>query len=234
MKTPLLLAVLHNKGGAGKTTTATNLAAACHLAGLATQLVDADPMAGAFEWACSRDRAARSGAPSLLDGLVTVRVDRPMRSGAYREMASRYDVTIVDGPPRLNEIVASAAVAADIIVIPCQPTQADLTPLTDFLRMLDEAGELRAERGQAPSRRGFVINRAVAGTGLHRQAFGALEAHGEVLGTFHNRVGYQEAYGCGESVLTLEPEGPAAREVRRVARALGLLGAQVPAGEVAA
>jgi chromosome partitioning protein len=215
----LLVVVGHSKGGVGKTCMTTNLAAAAHLAGLSTQILDVDPQGSTFAW------SLLTAETSTLAGITTLRADKPMRSLKYREIAARFDVTIVDGPPSLTESVGSAATAADIILIPTQPCAADLLALDGFLAILDEAAVLREERGWAPSRRCFVVNRAIASTTLHRGAYGALEEHGEVVGTVHNRIAYQDAFGRGESVLTTEPHGPAAREIRQLARVLGITGA---------
>lgn len=68
----LTVALLQQKGGSGKTTLAVNLAAAAHLEGRRTLVVDMDRQASAFDWSAARqDRSA-------LDGLAVVKADRAM------------------------------------------------------------------------------------------------------------------------------------------------------------
>jgi cellulose biosynthesis protein BcsQ len=71
----LTVAVLQQKGGSGKTTLAVNLAAAAHLEGRPTLVVDMDRQASAFDWSAAR----KDG--STLDGLAVVKADNVHLSG---------------------------------------------------------------------------------------------------------------------------------------------------------
>ncbi len=205
----LTVAVLNQKGGVGKTTLATNLAAAAHLDGRRALLIDLDRQGSALDWYAARSESSK------LAGLVTVKVDRTLSLPQFREVTEGYDFAVLDGPPRLGDLTRSAAVAADVVLIPVQPGPFDLWAVSDTLAVLDEADAIRSELGRRATRRLFVLNRAATGTVLAREAPAALADNGEVVpGAIHQRIAFAEAAAVGESVLTFEPDGPAAAEVR--------------------
>jgi len=106
---PLLtVALLQQKGGSGKTTLAVNLAAAAHLAGRRTLVVDMDRQASAFDWSAAR----RDGSP--LDGLAVVKADKAIALPRFREIVRGYDVVFLDGPPRLGDIPQPSARIASL------------------------------------------------------------------------------------------------------------------------
>jgi chromosome partitioning protein len=225
MHTPLAVAVLNQKGGVGKTSLAVNLAAAAHLGGKKTLLVDMDRQGSAFDWSAARKDGSR------LEGLAVVRADRALPIARLREMAAGYEVVLLDGPPRLGEVTRSAACFADVVLVPVQPGPFDLWASVETLSELDQADALRAELGRAPMRRLFVLNRAAARTLLAREAPKLLSEAGRLVGVIHQRIAFPEASALGESVLTMAPSSPAASEVRRLWRAVGRAGR---AAEVAA
>lgn len=209
------IAVLNQKGGVGKTTLATNLAAAAKLTGKRTLLIDLDRQGSALEWYAAR------GDDSKLSGLATVKADKPLAVPRFREITSGYDVVLLDGPPRLGDITRSAAVAADVVLVPVQPGPFDLWATAETLDVLDSADAIRTELGRKPVRRLFVVNRAATGTVLAREAPAVIAERGEVATVvIHQRIAFAEAATTGESVLTTEPGGAASDEIRALYRAL--------------
>ena len=140
----LTVAVVQQKGGSGKTTLAINLAAAAHLAKRRAMVVDMDRQASAFDWSAAR----RDG--SKLEGLAVVRADRALALPRFRETAHGYDVVFLDGPPRLGDVTLSAAVAADIALIPLQPGPFDFWAVAETLECLDKADSIRAHLERPP------------------------------------------------------------------------------------
>jgi len=211
----LTIAVLNQKGGVGKSTLSTNLAAAAHLGGKRTIILDLDRQGSSFDWFSAR------GEGSKLDGLTVARADKALSLPKFRDLSRGYDVVICDGPPRLSEITQAAAVAADVILIPIRPGAFDWWASSETLDLLDRADEIRQELNRPKARRVFVVNGGVAsahGTKLAVEAVAGVAEVSPVV--IHNRVAFWEAASSGESVLTRAPESAAADEIRELFKSL--------------
>jgi chromosome partitioning protein len=206
-----VIAVLSLKGGVGKTTLATNLAAAAHLRGKSTILVDLDKQGSSLDWGSMRSESSK------LAGIAVSKHDRNFSRARLLELATGREVVVLDGPPRIGDQSSAAAIAADIVVIPVTPGPFDLWATDETLQELDRADALREQLGRGPVRRLFVANRCAARTVLTRSARDALGQRGQVSDTtIQQRVVYPESAATGESVLTTQPKGPAAAELQKL------------------
>ena len=116
----MIIALLNQKGGVGKTTLALHLAGEWAGRGKRITLLDADPQGSALDWSQQR---SRSGLPRLF-GVVGLARDTLHREAP--ELAHDVDHVVIDGPPRVAGLMRSALLAADLVLIPVQPS-----PLTD-------------------------------------------------------------------------------------------------------
>jgi len=209
------IALVNQKGGVGKTTLSTNLAAAAHLTGHRTLVLDLDAQGSALDW-----YAARSGG-SRLDGLAVAKVDRALTRPALAALTAGYDLAVLDAPPRLGDLTQSAAVAADLVILPLQASPYDLWAASETLATLSQADSIREQLGLPPARRLAVLNRVQAGTRIGRQAREAVTDVAELVNVvIHQRVAFATAAGSGESVLTTEPKGRAASEIQALFEAI--------------
>jgi chromosome partitioning protein len=152
---------------------------------------------------------------SALAGLTTVKFDRPLALPKFRELSAGFDVVVLDGPPRLDALTRSAAVVADVVVVPVRPGAFDLWAVEETLSTLAEADAIRAELGRRAVRRLFVVNQAATNTVIARETPDALAEVGDTAPVVvHLRVAFAEAANVGESVLTTQSEGLAAVEIR--------------------
>jgi chromosome partitioning protein len=108
-----VIAVLNQKGGVGKTTICTNLAASFALAGQKTLYIDADPQGSALDW-----NTARKIGP--LFNVVGIPKNTTHRD--IGPLAAPYQWVLIDGPPRVYDVAKSAMAAADMVLIPVQPS----------------------------------------------------------------------------------------------------------------
>ncbi len=130
------IAVANLKGGAAKTTSAVLLAEAAAAAGSATLLVDADPQGSAMAWAGDADEDGGPGLRCITVALPTADVGRRLAG-----IADSHDLVVIDTPPGLAAIVQAAIAAADVVLIPCQPTLMDLCRMHATIGMASDAGK---------------------------------------------------------------------------------------------
>ena len=128
-------------------------------------------------------------------------------------LAAGFDFVIVDCPPTLGDVTRSALMVADLVVIPCTPSQADLWAVGKTLEVVTAAQSHRPEL-----RAVILMNQVVARSALRGAARQALEATGfPVLRTeLGTRMAYREAIGMGLGPSTCPggKKSPAGSEVR--------------------
>jgi chromosome partitioning protein len=131
----MILTVGHEKGGCGKTTTATNLAVWLALRGRDVLLVDADRQNSATHWAAVREQDERVlTIPSVqATGNIASRV---------RDLAGRYQEIVIDCSGRDGAELRSSLVVADQLVVPVRPAQFDLWALEHLAELVISARAL--------------------------------------------------------------------------------------------
>ncbi len=196
------VAVLNRKGGVGKTTIATNLARAYQLEGLETVLIDTDEQGTARDWAHTGE-----------DMPATLGVDRPNIHEQLPKLHG-YDAAVIDGVAKMEEMSVSAVKAADLVLIPIQPSAADFWTAGELIDLIET--QQRLTEGPEAA---FVISRAITGTNLAGSASEALsKLQFPVLDAqTHQRVAYPQALGKGISVIDLDDSSKAAEEIRALA-----------------
>lgn len=99
----MIVALLNQKGGVGKTTLATHIAGELALRGQNVILLDADPQGSSLDWT---QRRSQQGLPRLFSAVGLARETLHQEAP---ELARRADHIIIDGPPRIAAINVSPA-----------------------------------------------------------------------------------------------------------------------------
>lgn len=195
-----VIAVLNQKGGAGKTTIATHLARAFQLLGKKVLLVDSDTQGSARDWA-----AANENQP-----VTTIGIDRTNVAQTLKGLS--VDIAIIDGAPQAHEMAVAAIKAADLVIVPVQPSPYDLWACSDLVDLI----KTRIEITNGKLKAAFVVSRAITGTKIGREVTDALDGYGlPVLSRHvHQRVIYATSAATGSTAMDADHDSDAAREIR--------------------
>lgn len=204
----MIVGFLNQKGGVGKTTLSVNVAACLARKGGRVLLIDADPQGSALDWA-----AARQG-ESLF---VVVGLPRPTLHREIRQIGQGYDHIVIDGPPRVTDLVRSAIMASDVVLIPVQPSPYDVWAAEEVVKLIDEARVYKENLKSA-----FVVNRKIVNTAIGRDVGEALSFYPVPVfaASITQRVVFAEATAQGKAVHEIEVAGPAAVEVDAITNEL--------------
>lgn len=187
---PPIVAVLNQKGGSGKTTLSTNLAVSLSRRGHKTLLVDTDPQGSARDW----NEAAG-------DPLVPViGLDRESLSKDLAALdLSSYGFVLIDGAAKITRLSAAAIRAADVVLIPLQPSPYDVWACSELVELIHTRQEVTGGKPNAA----FLITLAVSNTDLAKEVEEALSGYNLPLfeARIAKRTDYAKSAASGHSVF---------------------------------
>ena len=183
--------VTNAKGGCGKSTIATSLAAYFASEGYATALVDYDPQASALSWLQQRpaDYAPITGVPGYESGLRGV-----PRTAEY---------VVIDSPAGahgkdLTELVRKA----ETILVPVLPSPIDIKAAERFVEELLDVGKVAEKKAKAA----LVANRVKENTLIFEELDGVLSRlKVPYVASFREAQNYIRAYQRGLGIHELPP-----------------------------
>jgi chromosome partitioning protein len=196
------IAIISQKGGAGKTTLSLHLAAAAQDAGRVSLIIDTDPQATASQWAAWRQDAP----PEVIDSpppRLAAKVEQARGQGA--------EVIVIDTPPHADSAARAAVEVADLVLIPCRPSAFDLSAIQTTAKLV-----------QLLRKPAFVVFTAGPPNAprIYQEAGELVESFGTppCPVVLSDRAAYRHASAEGRTVMELEPAGKAAEEVRELYR----------------
>jgi len=191
-----IVALISQKGGAGKTTLAVHLATRAAADGLATAVIDLDPQATAASWGDRR----QAEAPEVVSGQA---VRLPVLIKAAEDNGAEF--LVLDTAPNADQTASLAARAADVVLIPCRPATFDLEAITTTLMLAKAAGK--------PS---FVVLNAVPPrSSIGKEAADGLKRQGAQVApcVLTQRAAFSHGVIDGRTAQEYEPGGKAAQEI---------------------
>ena len=197
-KRVIVISIVAQKGGAGKTTLSVGLACAATAVGLSAVVVDLDPQATAASWGDRR----HADAPVVLS-VQPSRLPRILEAAS----AQNVDLAVIDSAPRAEQSAIAAVKAADLVLLPTRPSVYDLETVLTTVELV------RAVRPDVPLR--CVLNAVPARGPREAQARALLSDLGVPL--FDRVLGHRAAVDyaavAGLTPQEYEPAGKAAAEM---------------------
>ncbi len=191
--TARVIAVVNQKGGAGKSTLAMLLAGALADAGAKVLVADADPQNTALHWA----RAGR-GFPATVEDFSD---EAGKLHKQLRKRLADYDYIVIDSPPHASAPVTDSALRlADLALVPVIPSPLDLWA---SLRIREAIARARHKNPTLQAR--LVVNQAQLNTLLAQEVLGMLAEFGipMLAAQLKSRTAYRQAAALGCTINAL-------------------------------
>lgn len=207
---PSVIVMATGKGGAGKSTLTRSLASHWLGARHRPAVVDADPQASI---------AGFHDPDGLMkDLVVTADAEAETVAATIADLRRTHRPVLVDTAGFRNQTTIMAAIAADLVIVPCKPAAEDVR---EAVAMIALVAELNAtpERAGRPIDAGIVLTMSVPGTVIARHVRRELEEGGYPVfkAEIAQRVAYPELSMRGLAPSSADPNGAAARDVAALA-----------------
>jgi|TARA_R100001086_G_scaffold144946_2_gene76501 chromosome partitioning protein len=194
------VAIISQKGGAGKTTLALHLAVAAQDAGRVSLIIDTDPQATASQWGSWREDKP----PEVIDSpppRLAAKVEQAQEQGAQ--------FVVIDTPPHADSAARAAVETADLVLIPCRPSAFDLAAIQTTVKLV-----------QLLRKPAFVVFTAGSPNAprMYEEADELVESFGISACPVQlpDRAAYRHASAEGRTVMETEPDGKAANEIQQL------------------
>ncbi|MEX0923346.1 MAG: ParA family partition ATPase [Rhodovibrionaceae bacterium] len=208
--TAKIITVAQQKGGAGKTTLAAHLAVAFTAAGKSVAVVDIDPQESLTLWYRLREEQPKGERRDAGAGLLVNRITGWRVKNEVERLARDHDVVLIDSPPHAETEARIAIRAADLVVVPVQPSPMDVWATGPTLELARDEG--------TPAL--IVLNRVPPRANLTEEMIAAVKQYGAALARARigNRVVFASALSEGRAVGEVQPRGKAAAEIKALAK----------------
>ena len=212
---PKTIGVIQVKGGAGRSTLATNLAGELSKVGK-TVLIDGDmPQGTSASWCAVRQEKGKAG--NLVADTAANHTELVAKVEQYQDA----EYIVLDGPPRIAEMTRAIMMLADLCLIPVGASVAEIWATADVLTIIEQAKQVR------PINAWMLWTRHRSFTNLAKEL---TEQATKELGLpilkipMALRVAYTEALGAGLTVTEMQDQNARIEmrmliaEVRRLVR----------------
>lgn len=193
------VAIMSQKGGAGKTTLAVHLAVSAHKRGLKVVVIDTDPQQSACVWS----RARNGAAPSVIPVLVV-----KLAAALTAASNDKFDLVIIDTAPNAGPDAVDVARMVTKVLIPVRPSVFDLSAVKRTIEIVINAEvESLLVLSACPHRAPEIV--------MAREALGlsGLSLADTAIG---DRRPFSRAIQSGRAVAEFEPDGKSAEEIENL------------------
>lgn len=199
------LTVAQHKGGAGKTTLSAQLAAAFDQSGAKVLLMDVDPQGSLSDWHAERVKTL-----GRKNNIMLVQTQGWKMTRDMARFQKEFDYIFIDTPPHAESESSIAIRAADLVLLPIQPSPLDIWACGPTIKIA-----LQEKRGLM-----LVMNRVPPKSNLNGKIMEKLEAMNIEVArqTLGNRVSFASSIMQGLGVVESDPRSTAADEIRALVK----------------
>jgi len=196
----MIISLVNQKGGVGKTTIAINLACALAQQRSRVLIIDTDQQGSVAHWK-KIDRQ---------DHFDMIHHPQTDLTRHIQDLAKGYQHIVIDAPPAVGEMIRSVLLVSNLAIIPVSPSPLDIWSARDMVHLIRE---LKKQKRNLSGR--LLICRKIVGTRVGREIREALENYQmDIFQTeIHQRIAYVEAMIAGMPVLAHAPQSEAAQEI---------------------
>lgn len=193
-----VITVAQQKGGAGKTTLAIHLSVALAQKGYRIAVVDVDPQGSMSQWHHLREERLGEG----YTGMHFSKLSGWRVGTEVTRLRRNYDIILIDSPPHVETEARTAIRAADLVLVPVQPSPTDLWATQATITLAKNEKILVRT----------VMNRVSANSKLVEQIRSQLPEL--ATSTLGNRVAFASAILEGRGVTEVDPRSQASLEIK--------------------
>lgn len=197
-----VITIAQQKGGAGKTTVAAHLAVALSQKGRRVAIIDIDPQGSLTHWHSIREERFGEG----YTGLTFAAVSGWRVASEVSRLKKMHDYIVIDSPPHTETEARTAIRAADLLIIPVQPSPTDLWASKATVEL--------ARTENVPVR--VLMNRVSANSRLAATISAELTDLAKTM--LGNRVAFAASLLEGRCATEADPSSPAALEIKALVK----------------